>query len=571
MKKIYLIFALLPLAFTAGAQGLNKEITIEKEIVPELRAATRLDVSHNILAPQFRSQQLAVSERDMGVNINPDAAPLVPVYDMNSSKLNRGYLRLGYLPEYNANVSAGYKFLKTDNTTLGAYLNYYGIIYDMDKAEPEDDKVKDHNFDLGLNLAHKFSADASLKINANFGTAYSKYAYELWSGEGFPANLLYKGGNTRFGFDAEYTGIYGDVNYYISGKAGYFKNKVDDDAMPYGLDVPEDYEIEGTAETSFGFAAGVNSGNVGLDISADFLHYNQFNSYSGSYPDRNLWQFVPGDGKTTGIVTARPFYRFVYGVLSANIGVKAELSVNSGDKFHIAPDIRLSARVTKVFSLFANVTGGVYQNSLKSLYNLNHNTNPALAYGNTETAIDANAGFVVGPYKGCYLKIYGGYTSNDDYYVLGNYGKSDFFVPVSIDKWYAGAEAHLSYRNIVDFNAKYSVNPAEYRHERATGLAELLLTVRPIEKLTLGVGWDYAIGRKYYFCSHDGTLENQIINYQDNSLCNYSIVNLNAAYSITKNISAFVNLRNLTGHQNLVSPYLWSQKLGGLVGVSIIF
>ena len=102
MKKIYLIFALLPLAFTAGAQGLNKEITIEKEIVPELRAATRLDVSHNILAPQFRSQQLAVSERDMGVNINPDAAPLVPVYDMNSSKLNRGYLRLGYLPEYNA-------------------------------------------------------------------------------------------------------------------------------------------------------------------------------------------------------------------------------------------------------------------------------------------------------------------------------------------------------------------------------------------------------------------------------------------------------------------------------------
>ena len=569
--KNKIIFFLPLLAFTAGAQGLNKEITIEKEIVPELRAATRLDVSHSIVAPQFRSQQLSVSERDMGVNTNPDASPLVPVYDMETSELNRGYLRLGYLPEYNANVAAGYKFLKNEKTSLGAFLNYSGVIYDMDKVEPEDDKVKDHNFDIALNLSHKFSSTSTLKLNADFGTAYTKYGYDIWAGEVSPFTLLYKGGITRFGFDAEYTGVYGDVNYYISGKAGYFKNKLDDEAMPFSMDIPEDYELKGTAETSFGFAAGVNSGNIGLDICADFLNYNQFNGYSGSNPGRGSWWFVPRDGKTTGIVTARPFYRYRSGILSALIGVKAEYSVNSGDKFHIAPDVRVNAQVSKAFSLFANVTGGVFQNSLKSLYNLNHFTNPALAYENSETAVDANVGFVVGPFKGCYLKIYGGYTSNDDYYVLANYGKTDFFAPANIDKWYAGAEAHLSYRNILDFNAKYAVNPAEYRHERATGLAELLLTVRPIEKLTLGAGWDYVISRKYYYCSPKGTLDNQIIDYVDKSLGNYSSVNFNAAYSFTKNISAFVNLRNLTGHQSLVSPYLWSQKLSGLVGVSVKF
>ena len=347
--------------------------------------------------------------------------------------------------------------------------------------------------------------------------------------------------------------------------------QIDDLELVVNYDIPEDYELKGTAETSFGFAAGVNSGNIGLDICADFLNYNQFNGFSGSNPGGGSWWFVPRDGKTTGIVTARPFYRYRSGILSALIGVKAEYSVNSGDKFHIAPDVRVNAQVSKAFSLFANVTGGVFQNSLKSLYNLNHFTNPALAYENSETAVDANAGFVVGPFKGCYLKIYGGYTSNDDYYVLANYGKTDFFAQANIDKWYAGAEAHLSYRNILDFNAKYAVNPAEYRHECATGHAEFLLTVRPIEKLTLGTGWDYVIGRKYYYCSPDGTLDNQVIDYVDKSLGNYSSVNLNASYSFTKNISAFVNLRNLTGHQSLVSPYLWSQKLSGLVGMSVKF
>ena len=55
MKRIYLSAISAITVFSLGAQGLNKEITIEKEIVPEQRAATRLDVSHTIIAPQFKS------------------------------------------------------------------------------------------------------------------------------------------------------------------------------------------------------------------------------------------------------------------------------------------------------------------------------------------------------------------------------------------------------------------------------------------------------------------------------------------------------------------------------------
>ncbi len=44
MKKLATTLTIALLALAAAGQELEKEITIEREIVPELRAATRLNI-----------------------------------------------------------------------------------------------------------------------------------------------------------------------------------------------------------------------------------------------------------------------------------------------------------------------------------------------------------------------------------------------------------------------------------------------------------------------------------------------------------------------------------------------
>ncbi len=577
MKRIYISIFTVISALSVCAQGLNKEITIEKEIVPEQRAATRLDVSHAIISPQLKSEKLNISERELGLNTRPEEHHLLAPFEFERDAFNKGYATVGFLPGYNGYAAAGYNFLDLETLSgarnkLNAWIEYDGKSYKSDFGEfAEKARFADQNFNFGT----RFTQNAE------------KHSFELGVGFGFNSvqrpNIYYreadanpeyfKQGNTRFSIGATYRGTVSDgIKYYINGKFGLHQNNTKDNSMPYG-EFPVIENLKGTKELNYALYAGVTYNNYKLDISGDFLNYNHFNNAVYDVNTMAEWSLaiIPGGGKTTGIITATPGYLYKNDMFKVNIGLKAQYSVNSGDKFHIAPDIKLDATLNPYFAVDVTANGGVYQNSLGSLFNYSHYLNPLLAYGNYVKPYDVKAGITIGPKKGCFFRIYGGYAKFEDYLVSTMNSSSLLLTPMNVKDWYGGANLHVEYKNVVTFDAVYDYKPVEYKHELAKQAVKLYATVRPIEKLTINAGWDLVFGRKYSILQIDGNGEPTINPDQNTRLSDYNSVNIGAAYAFTKNISAFTQLRNILAHDNDITVGVLDQGFNGLVGVSLKF
>ena len=84
-----------------------------------------------------------------------------------------------------------------------------------------------------------------------------------------------------------------------------------------------------------------------------------------------------------------------------NIGARVDFSFNSGGgTFHIAPKIEAVGATSRYFRLFATATGGQVTNSISDIYGDLRYVNPSLSFAFSQIAVDAEAGFIVGPWRG---------------------------------------------------------------------------------------------------------------------------------------------------------------------------
>ena len=182
MKKYISSILALGVATLAGAQGLNKEITIEKEIVPEQRAATRLPVTHSLITPKVTQTIPTFSSNGVNAGISPELQLLDPAAtaDTLTPSPYRGYASVGYFPSYNLGASAGYRLIDDSRTLLGAWLQFNGYSYDRDavtRADNADNKtnVSDNSFKLGVDFARSLTRTGVLSANFNFGYGKNKF------------------------------------------------------------------------------------------------------------------------------------------------------------------------------------------------------------------------------------------------------------------------------------------------------------------------------------------------------------------------------------------------------------
>ena len=156
------------LAFCAGAQSLDKEIKVQRDIIPEHRSAERLPISPVISLPAVNRSKLNYSMVDKPMGITP-AMQILPVNypDVNYPEIYPGYAAIGYMPVYNAGVSAGYRLINTSKTRLGGWVQYNGRSYKPNrdtyiKRTVDTDNFSEHAVSVGVNLNQRTSAVSSL-------------------------------------------------------------------------------------------------------------------------------------------------------------------------------------------------------------------------------------------------------------------------------------------------------------------------------------------------------------------------------------------------------------------------
>ncbi len=581
MKKIYLAAA-IAVSFSASAQTLNKEIVIEREIDPTLRAVSRLNNYPVLFQPDVVRPAISFSDMTTSVSIPGMLATLEPASSGDAIAISpyRGYATIGYFPTFNLGASAGYRIIEKPRTSLGAWLQYDGKAYKWHPVigdNPLDNNLERNTVTAGIDFSHIFPKAGRLDINLD-------YSYNSLNRPWQTADSTYRA--NAFNVEAVWSARKHDMIYFISGEFHNFGfNNAEHTA---DLTVSPDLK-KSTAQRIISFKGGTSyfitpkSSIAGL-ASVDFVSYNRFNRIidfettagSGSYSP----MLFAGKGETFGLITLQPSYRYNSEAFSTNIGVRAQISTNSGKTFHIAPDISFSYRPLGFLQADIRLSGGEHINRFQHLFGINPYMSPSIGYDFSHCPILGDASIKIGPFRGFSLKLFGGYSAANDWlmpklHMLSGSpiisGNLVTFDAVNLTAWHFGAALGFKVDNIVEGEVKYTRTPGTYSHsyylgyDRASGILDIRLSSHPIDRLTIDAGFEMRSGRSLAWGLGKNTAETMI------DLQNSNNLRFGVNYAFFEWLSVYAQFENILGND---ADDIWlarRQGIHGLVGASVKF
>jgi opacity protein-like surface antigen len=580
MKKsvnIALLLAATAVPGVAQAQDdLTKEITIDRIIVPEERAASRLNANPTLLTPYVKPVKLSFTEYGEPSAIKRSLAFSEPVAwgDTLVATPYRGYAVLGYFPTLNAGASIGYRLINTKRTVLSAWLqdNYYN--YRSDYQREDKARFRENAFTVDLGLRQKIGEESVLTA----GIDYSNYNI----GRNYIKEGLSQGVN-NFKLNAGWESHVNGLEYEVKAGWNYF-GFTKDENLSSNWPIVSQEAYAPVHENGFNFDAGMKldldeKSAFGADIEAEFLSYNRASSFDGVLSE-NEAAYTAVDAKTRGVITLAPYYQFAYQQLTAHVGVKAQYTVNSGKKFHLAPDVLVNWAPASSFSVYAKLGGGEQLNALSELWQDSHFMTGNMVYQNSHVPITIDGGFVVGLFKGFTFEAFGGYARANDWLMpMAFEGVANFFSAGKLYGWHAGAKASYQYNDLFNVHASIEAAPQGEQsgyylwRDRAKWQATAGVSVNPIKRLTVDVDYTYRAKR----CSYDLAFAPE----EECLIDSYCIekVDLGAINDLTVGVSyQFLNtatfygrVENLLGKKYLLDSNVPAQGIHGLVGVALKF
>lgn len=537
-ERLIIVASVIGLAISAGAQSLTKEIKVDRDIVPEFRDADRLPISPVITLPAVSVPNLTYSLIDRPVGVTPSVFTL-PVFNpaVKVSDVYPGYAAIGYMPTFNLGASAGYRFINTDKTRLGAWMQYNGRKYKnsekgIDYLLPGDHNAKnsEHAASLGVNLSHRTTESSTLAVDVDY--TYSHY--------------------DMFDLQDSRQGV-NNINSSVSW------NKESNEGLFYGI---------GAGFSRFAFINGNIYGsnpvrqNV-MDINAQagknlLGHSKAMLGVDFSYvrtPDEI-------NTSNTWLLRLTPGYRYAVNNLTLNIGLKIDMTHGAGKSFHVAPDVKIAYRPVNTFGVYVKAGGGEVQNTASSIYAVMPYVTQIVAEENSHIPVTLDGGIVFGPFKGGYLEIFGGWAKANEWLMpfRDNYMT---ITRVNVSGWHGGVA--LGYRYGSKFEAKLSAEAASGNNDiskayylwrdRAKYAINASAVYSPLAKLDLSASYTFRDKRK------DGNFGLGAVNS----------FNLGAKYQITDRAGVFINGENLFNKSYYYIGHVLSQGITGLAGVTLKF
>lgn len=577
MKKLYIALAATVTGLGMTAQTLTKEIVIEREVDPTLPEAARINNFPTLLQPQTPSTRLPFVDVTSATAVPGMLTMLEPADGQPAFTLSpyRGYATLGYFPAYNLGVSAGYSIIAKPASALNVWTQFDGWSY----KDQYDETLKRNSVTVGADFSHLFGRTRRLDLSADFTyNAYNK----PWEEEDPNHSTL------AFNLDAAWSARHEALAYYVTADFNHFGfsgkelHMSNNDLKGISQNI-----IKASAGTAY-FITDKSSLTGHVDVS--FVNTNKFNTLltdvtvgGTSY---YLPVLMPGDGKTMGLITLAPSYRYTSGVFSTCLGVKAQIATNAGKTFHIAPDVKFNVRPVSTFAATLTLGGGEHINRLSDLYDIDPYMSVAQGYKFSEVPFTADLKLAFGPFYGASFELFGGYAVANDWLmpeaVDGAAGPNppsnrmyygSMFNGVDLRAVHYGAKFSWKYNKNIEASVKYSGAPGSYRHsyylnrDRARHVMEVKASVTPIDPLTIDASFELRAGRSLY--TRWGTIvDSDPIKF---NLRNANSLNIGASYRFFDWLSAFARVENILGRQAYMYNMLEQQGVHGLVGAAVKF
>ena len=567
MKSVRYISAIFSLVgISAFAQDINKEITIEKEIVPEQRAATRLPVTHLVLSTATQAPSLEYNLVDRGVGIVPRFSALAPSATAAAIEPSpyRGYAAIGYFQIYNLGATVGYNLINSSTTNLGASAEFIGYNYKSGYYNQlmKEQKIGCNDVTANVALLHYFDRNQQLTMNAGFGFGAVDAPMPLWYQDIDNKSL-------RANLDARWRAGSATQSYTVGVHGGLFN---------YLNNYSERLELncrESMKEVTFGGDFGMIYGPYSIDVDASFRRNGDFNTPIVPVGQKYYMIEHISDSKFISIVSATPAFTFDNNDgLRVRAGVKVQYVGGSYGKIRVAPDVTCTYIPFPLLAVQADVTGGEVMNSLADMYQISPFTSSHVAYLTSNIPFDANVRVVAGPYHGASAELFGGYSMVRHW--LMPYYNGKMYAPVNMDGWHVGVKVSYSLGTWLDVWASGEFAPNSFKHgyymwrDHAKAVAKANLSVNPISKLKLSVGYEFRSGRRIWgfgaLSSYNTQGDQLLVNQKT-----FNNLSAEIAYQYRPSVTFFARGQNLMRHQTTLYNDIPAQGITGLVGVEVKF
>lgn len=577
---------------SAHAQ-LRQEITVEHQIVPEQREATRLNITPHLTLRPWTNSKLDYSTRTITSRIIPAYSLLEPerLRDSILTLNHRGYVSAGYMPGASGTLSAGIKVLDTHRLTFNAWLqggidNYRSSAPDWlitPDYTPDRANIRSYNLAVGADLTARFSGRRSLDVGVNYNV--NRYTSPSAA---IPANR-WVGWQTAndLSVKALLSSPYHDFVYSVGAEYRHFGYASQAALNPCMVIESAGYEgLDPVRENSFkllgkiGTRVGPDDNNeLGLDVTYNQVIESRRSWFTGGTSETaqiyGLQQFAVADHYSHGLLTARPYFDLRAGKVTATVAAKVEFTFNSGKFFHIAPDVNVAWRPSYAICVYAEAGGGEWQNTLWRLYQVTPYSAPNMAYANSHIPLTVRGGFTVGPFRGAWARIEGAYAIANEWLMpdqlcctsAESIAAITIFSPVNMRGYRLTAQAGYNWNNFAEITATYNHAPSDYARgwyhwaDRARNVLDIKARVSPLEQLDITASWQLRGGRRQWITTRN-PMNEQILSRQAYALGHLSILSLGGDYRLTDNLSGWLRAE---------IPLASSRRIGGIANPGVRF
>lgn len=565
MKTIYksiFIIGLGVVSLTASAQKkdstLTRQVMLEREYTPTMQDASRVNLTPNIYSPVIKPKEIKFVSTTPQVSLQHNQLGASASGDIKTDVLfdkKRGYLSIGAGSHGNIEGAAGVRIVDMERDRLDLFVTHSSTSGTVDYIDGDDfvsKDVKAKYMDTKANLQYEHIFTPSV---LSLGVSYNNKSYNYYGNSFLPSTF---GGafpyeyNTKQGVDVFNVGAglrsseqyEGFLKYMVNLNYSYFKNKygleTTDNVSGGQLNADVDFFTEFGADKTIGIRGGIMNQSFSDKVK---LIENAYHGYTN--------------------ITGNPYIRFQGANWDAELGLSLSALFDVKTAFNVSPNVKFNVHVNDVNTFYAEVGGGVNNNTFLDILQENRYVNLATRVEYSKTLYDAKAGFRSGVVPGLEFDIFAGYkhTRKDHLYVATAAGQwanmgSPLYADVSTGHIGGLLKTKLIPMTTLSakivgyfYNVKYKdgyvsvIEKDVFSEKKAWGrpsfTAELNADVQPFDKLTLSLNYLYAGGRKGVTLNANSSLG------PDAKMNDINELNFRGEYRITDWVSVNARLNNI--------------------------
>lgn len=552
-------------AMGVSAQNLTKEIVVDKEIILEQRDVTPLSVQPRLVVDPLSpvslpwSRTAVATQPTVGIDTLPPAAWRLGI----DQSPWRGYVRGGYFPALQADVSAGYRVIRRDNMRLDVWGQYKALGY-KNRLVDKNDRLNNNDMTIGADYRWMPLKDAQLTAAVNYlGSVYTMPRYFTSPTDGIEDcgfNQTVSDFNIRLGWSQQLA----RVDYAASLALGHFEFG---HGSYYGAEDKGD-RFKAMYQTTLDAKAHV-AGKI-----SDLLSARMGLQYQGAF---NPGGYMLAGNRTGvllpstdyGVLTLSPSVTATRDNFRIRLGLNAYVRTGEVSKFNIYPDARIDWLPTQQFSVYAAVGGGrVDLNTFSGLFSRMRYLNPSTVFTPASSKMTFDAGVTIGPFHGFSIDVTASAANWSGVVmpIAADLMEIGLTEPAHIKALHGGATLRYEYRDIVKVLARYTIashgreNGCVDWMDRATDVLDTRLDVTPVKALTISAGYGMRTGRHIY--TTEGTRL---------SLSPARDLFLSAIYRLNDRVSIEAEAHNLTASRWQVTYGVTNPGVTGFLGATYRF